>query len=216
MLRMCGAQTVSTGQNTSFNINSLLAAVEGDKNTDNLLGGLIPQSGANFFIQNKQMIASLVDGSLPDIRQITPHAQGLPIPAQGSQNFFIGSGTGGAGLGMMQLGNLNVGELVKIGQQVIGQVSAFTSIGGGAAVAQLSNMQGAPITPGTTVTGNTSGAVFTFSIFFDSRIATKEYSYPSINTISNSLVTDSGEYIVVEDYITFYPSMNLTASVITS
>lgn len=220
MLRMCGASTISSGQNTTFNINNLLAAVEGDKDSHNLLGGLIPQSQSKYFIGNKQAIASLVDGAQPDVMGIVPHVQGLPIPMQGSQNFFIGSGSGGAGIGMMQqlglgnFGGLNIGELVSIGQQIIGQVQAFTQIGGGAAVVQLSNMQGSPISSGTTVTGQTSGRSFTFSFLIDSRVATKQYAYPSIDTVSNALVTDN-QYIVIDEYMTFYPSLNLTASVIT-
>lgn len=222
MLRMCGASTLSSGENTTFNINNLLAAVEGDKDSHNFLGGLLPQSGSNYFIGAKQAIASLVDGAQPDVQGITPHIQGLPIPMQGSQNFFIGSGSGGAGMGMMQqlglgnFGGLNVGELVSVGQQVIGQVQAFTQVGGGAAVAQLSNMQGSPITGGTTVTGQTSGRSFTFSFFVDSRVATKQYAYPSIDTVSNALVLDDGQYIAIDEYSTFYPTLNLTASVITT
>lgn len=222
MLRMCGAITQSTGQNTTFNINNLLAAVQGDTDNHAGLGALIPQSGANFFINNKRAIASIVDGANPDIQGITPHIAGLPIPMQGSPNFFIGQGSGGGGLGMMQqlglgnFGGLNVGELVSVGGQIIGQVSNFTNLGGGAGIAQLSNMQGAPLTPGTTVTGQTSGNSFTFSNFFDTRIQIGANSYPSINTVSNALTTDQDEYIVIEDYVTFYPSLNLTASVITS
>ena len=223
MLRMCGAVTVPTGLNTTFIVNNLLATVEGDKDNHNILGALQSLSGANFLIGPSQLpaIAAIKDMASPDVLGIIQHVTGLPIPMQGSPNFFIGQGTGAAGLGMMQqlgLGNfgaLNIGELVSIGSQVIGQVSNFTSIGGGAAIAQLSNMQGSPISPGTTVTGQTSGYNFTFSNYFDSRVATQEVYYPNINTISNALVTDSGEYIVIEDYITFYPSMNLTASVVT-
>lgn len=223
MLRMCGAVTVPTGLNTNFIINNLLASVEGDKDNHNLLGALQSLSGANFLIGPSQLpaIAAMKDMASPDVLGIIQHVTGLPIPMQGSPNFFIGQGSGAAGLGMMQqlgLGNfgaLNIGELVSIGSQVIGQVSNFTSIGGGAAIAQLSNMQGSPISPGTTVTGQTSGYNFTFSNYFDSRVATQEVYYPNIDTVSNALVTDSGEYIVIEDYITFYPSMNLTASVVT-
>lgn len=223
MLRMCGAVTQSTGQNTNFNVNNLLASVQGDTDSHSGLGALIPQSGANFFINNKRAIASIVDGANPDIQGITPHVSGLPIPMQGSPNFFIGQGSGGGGLGMMQqlgignFGGLNVGELVSAGGQIIGQVSSFTSLGGGAGVAQLSNMQGTPITPGTTVTGQTSGRSFTFSNFFDTRIQTGANSYPSVDTIStNALSLDDGQYIVIEDYYNLYPTLNLTASVITA
>ena len=220
MLRMCGASTIPTGLNTNFNVNNILASVAGDVNNHSGLGALIPQSGANYFINNKQAIAAMVDGSNPDVLGIIQHVTSLPIPAQGSQNFFIGQGSGGMGLGMLQqlglgsFGSLQIGELVSVGGQIIGQVSSFVNIGGGAAVAQLSNMQGSPITPGTTVTGETSGKSFTFFNYFDSRVATGANSYPSISTVTNALTTDD-EYIVIDDYITFYPSLNLTASVIT-
>lgn len=223
MLRMCGAITQSTGQNTTFNVNNILASVEGDIDTHSGLGPLLSQSGANFFINNKRAIASIVDGSGADILGLVSHITNLPIPMQGSPNFFIGQGSAGAGLGMMQqlglgsFGGLSIGELVSVGGQIVGQISNFTSIGGGAAVVQLSNMQGTPITPGTTIVGQTSGYSFTFSNFFDSRISTGSISYPSVDTVSvNALVIDNGEYIVIDDYVSLYPTLNLTASVITA
>lgn len=222
MLRMCGASTISTGQNTTFNINNLLAAVDGDLDNHNNLGALKPQIGSNFFIHGKEAIVALGDGADPDVQGLTPHVANLPIPMQGSPNFFIGQGSGAGGLGMLQqlglgnFGGLNIGELVSVGGQIIGQVSNFTNLGGGAGLAQLSNMQGAPLSPGTTVTGQTSGNSFTFSNFFDTRIQIGANSYPSVNTVSNALITDQDEYIVIEDYVTFYPTLNLTASVITS
>ena len=77
-----------------------------------------------------------------------------------------------------------------------------------------------PISPGTTVTGQTSGYSFTFMNYFDTRVMINlgddaANSYPSIGTVSNTLVQDDGQYIVIQDYIDFYPTMNLTASVIT-
>ena len=84
---------------------------------------------------------------------------------------------------------------------------------------QLGNLQGSPISPGTTVVGQTSGYSFTFSNYFDSRVAIGDTNpantYPGIATVTNALVSDTGDYIVIDDYVTFYPSMNLTASVIT-
>ena len=140
----------------------------------------------------------------------------------GENTVRIGSGNAAAGLGMMQqlgLGNfgaLSIGELVSVAGTVMGTVQNFTQIGGGAAVAQLSNLQGSPISPGTTVTGQTSGRTFTFSNYFDTRVMTGDYAYPAIETVSNALVTDSGEYIVIQDYFDYSPTMNLTASVITT
>ena len=145
----------------------------------------------------------------------------ISIPVQGENTVRIGSGSAAAGLGMMQqlgLGNfasLNIGELVSVAGQVMGMVQNFTQLGGGSAIAQLSNLQGSPIGPGTTITGQTSGNSFTFSNYFDTRVMTGDVSYPDISTVSNALVTDSGEYIVTQDYFDYSPTLQLTASVTT-
>jgi hypothetical protein len=160
----------------------------------------------------------------PDVLGLIPHVQGLPIPISGSQNVMIGQGNAMAAIGMMQrlgLGNfgaLNVGELVSIGQQVMGQVMSFTQIGGGAAVAQIGSIpSGAPaLGPGATVTGQTSGYSFTFANYIDSRVASYEISLPDVSTVSNALVQDDGQYIVIDDYFNLYPTQNLTLSVITT
>ena len=44
---------------------------------------------------------------------------------------------------------------------------------------------------------------------------TGDVSYPDISTVSNALVTDSGEYIVTQDYFDYSPTLQLTASVTT-
>lgn len=226
MLRMCGASTLPLPvpiSNIFVGAMGLNPAPQGGLDSHNMLGPLQALSQSNVFLGPMQLpaIAAIKDIAGPDVMGIVPHISGLPIPMQGENTVRIGSGTASAGLGMMQqlgLGNfasLQIGELVSVAGQVIGQVSNFASIGGGSAIAQLSNLQGNPISPGTTVTGQTSGNTFTFSNYFDSRVAVGANSYPGVETVSNALVTDSGEYIVIEDYVTFYPSMNLTASVIT-
>ena len=111
---------------------------------------------------------------------------------------------------------LNIGELVSIGSQIVGTVSNFTQLGGGAAVAQISGLQGTPLYPGATVTGQTSGYSFTFANYIDSRVAIGDYAYPSIDTVSNVLVQDDGQYIVIDDYFNLYPTQNLTVSVVTT
>ena len=118
-------------------------------------------------------------------------------------------------LGLGSFGPLSIGELVSIGGQVMGMVQNFTQLGGGSAIAQLNNLQGAPISPGSTVVGQTSGYSFTFSNYFDTRVMVGDYSYPAISTVSNALVTDSGEYIVTQDYFDYSPTLQLTASVTT-
>ena len=231
MLRMCGAASLPLPipiDTIFIGAQMLNPTGAGGLSTDNLLGALIAQSGSMVKLGPMQLpaIAAVVDMAAPDIRGLIPHIQGLPIPVQGESTVRIGSGTAGAGIGMMQqlglgsFGSLSIGELVSVAGQVRGLVSNFTGIGGGAAVAQLSNLQGAPMGPGTTVTGQTSGYSFTFMNYFDTRVMINlgddaANSYPGIETVSNALVLDNGEYIVIQDYIDFYPTMNLTASVIT-
>ena len=230
MLRMCGAQTLPLPiplPNIMISPQMLMPALVGGLDSDNLLGALISQAGSNIKMGNMQIppIAALKDMASGDIRGLIPHVTGLPIPMQGALNVFMGQGTAGAGLGFMQqlglgsFGALSIGELVSVAGQVIGMVQNFTAIGGGAAVAQLSNLQGSPITPGTTVTGLTSGYTFTFANYLDSRLfdnveGAASYgpanSYPDIVTVSNGIVVDTdsdydfllgdtGEYFVMED-----------------
>ena len=227
MLRMCGAPTLNLPipiLNILVGQQLLPPMAQGGLDAHNLLGALIAQSGSNVFLGSQLLpaIAAIKDMAAPDIMGLIPHVTGLPIPVQGENTVRIGSGSAAAGLGMMQqlgLGNfgaLSIGELVSVAGTVMGTVQNFTQIGGGAAVAQLSNLQGSPISPGTTVTGQTSGRTFTFSNYFDTRVMTGDYAYPAIETVSNALVTDSGEYIVIQDYFDYSPTMNLTASVITT
>lgn len=228
MLRMCGASSLNLPipiTNIFVGAQSLPPTLQGGVDTDNLLGALQSLSNSGVFMGPMSIpaIAAIKDMASTDVRGLIPHVTGLPIPIQGEGTVRMGTGTASAGLGMMQqlglgsFGSLSIGELVSVGGQVMGQVSNFTQIGGGAAVAQLGNLQGSPIGPGTTVTGQTSGYNFTFANYFDSRVAIGDTanSYSGIETVSNALVSD-GEYIVIQDYFDYYPSMNLTASVITT
>ena len=226
MLRMCGAPSLNLPipiLNILVGQQLLPPMAQGGLDAHNLLGALIAQSGSNVFLgpQLLPAIAAIKDMASPDIMGLIPHVTGLPIPVQGENTVRIGSGSAAAGLGMMQqlgLGNfasLNIGELVSVAGQVMGMVQNFTQLGGGAAIAQLSNLQGSPIGPGTTITGQTSGNSFTFSNYFDTRVMTGDVSYPDISTVSNALVTDSGEYIVTQDYFDYSPTLQLTASVTT-
>lgn len=219
-LRMCGALTQGLGLNTKVMVNGIPAAVAGDVDSHNFLGALMPIN-TKVLIQGVMAVPAISSMAQTDVLGIIPHITGLPIPVTGSQNVMIGQGSMGAGLGMMQMlglgsfGGLQIGELVSIGGQVMGMVQNFTQLGGGAAVAQISNLQGAPLTAGSTVIGQTSGYSFTFSNYFDSRVASGNVAYDAVSTVSNALITDSGDYIVIQDYYDF-PNMNLTASVITT
>ena len=226
MLRMCGAQTLPLPfpiNNIFIGAQMLMPATQGGLDAHNILGALIAQSGSMVNLGPMQLpaIAAIKDMASPDILGLIPHVTGLPIPIQGENSVRIGSGSAAAGLGMMQqlglgsFGALSIGELVSVAGTVMGTVQNFTGIGGGAAVAQLNNLQGTPISPGTTVVGQTSGYSFTFANYFDTRVMTGDYAYPAIETVSDALVQDDGQYIVIQDYIDFYPTLNLTASVIT-
>ena len=226
MLRMCGASTLPLPTpitNIFIGSQMLNPATQGGLDSHNLLGALIAQSGSNVNLGPMQIpaIAAIKDMASPDVMGLIPHVQGLPIPIQGENSVRIGSGNAAAGVGMMQqlglgsFGALSIGELVSVAGTVMGTVQNFTGIGGGAAVAQLNNLQGTPISPGTTVVGQTSGYSFTFANYFDTRVMTGDYAYPAIESVSDALVQDDGQYIVIQDYIDFYPTMNLTASVIT-
>jgi hypothetical protein len=223
---MCGAQTLPLPfpiNNIFIGAQMLMPATQGGLDAHNILGALIAQSGSMVNLGPMQLpaIAAIKDMASPDILGLIPHVTGLPIPIQGENSVRIGSGSAAAGLGMMQqlglgsFGALSIGELVSVAGTVMGTVQNFTGIGGGAAVAQLNNLQGTPISPGTTVVGQTSGYSFTFANYFDTRVMTGDYAYPAIETVSDALVQDDGQYIVIQDYIDFYPTLNLTASVIT-
>lgn len=224
-MRACGAQTTpGLAVPSKVLINGAVPAVEGDKDTHNTLGMLINVLQHNVKIGGISAIPAIVSMAAPDVLGIIPHVQGLPIPISGSQNVMIGQGNAMAAIGMMQqlgLGNfgaLNIGELVGIGQQIMGQVMNFTQLGGGSAIAQINNIpSGAPpLSAGATVTGQTSGYSFTFSNYVDSRVSTYEISLPAVSTVSNALVQDDGQYIVIDDYFNLYPTQNLTLSVITA
>ena len=227
MLRMCGAPSLNLPipiLNILVGQQLLPPMAQGGLDAHNLLGALIAQSGSNVFLGSQLLpaIAAVKDMASPDILGLIPHVTGLPIPIQGENTVRIGSGNAAAGLGMMQqlgLGNfgaLSIGELVSVAGTVMGTVQNFTQLGGGSAIAQLNNLQGTPISPGTTVTGQTSGYSFTFANYFDTRVMTGDYTYPAIESVSNALVTDSGEYIVIQDYFDYSPTMNLTAAVLTT
>jgi len=177
--RLCGAVTSGTGLNTKVMVENQLAAVVGDLDTHNMLGALISLSPGKVLVQGIPMIVSLMDQGSPDVMGITPHVEGLPTPAGGSQKVtaYGGLGTFGGGLGAFQalggglFGIPNVGEIMKIGTQVIGQVSRVANQGSGQGVVVMNNMppsvQGS-ISSGTSITSANTGYNFTFSNYYSS------------------------------------------------
>jgi hypothetical protein len=219
-LRMCGGVTIpGLGVGTNVMINNLIPALEGDRDTHNNLGMLINILQHNVMIGGIPAIPAIISMASPDVLGIIPHVQGFPIPINGSPNVRIGQGSMGAGLGIMQglmgggFGALQVGELVAMGQQIMGTVMSFTQVGGGAAVATIGNLTpGITVSPGQTLVGQTSGYRYTTVVYVDSRTDI----YPSLDSITNAIVSDTGEYIALQTYYDYYPSMNLTASVVTT
>lgn len=163
--RFCGAQTIATGQ-SSFFINGLKAAVEGDLDTHNNLGALVSQSQGTIFVEGKKIITAVTDGAQPDQEGLITHVTNLPTPQQGSTDFFTYGGPGQVGGGLGSIGGLlNVGENALLGGNIIGQVGKMVNQGGGQGLVTLNNLQGMTPTGGSTITGQTSGNTFTFSSF---------------------------------------------------
>lgn len=176
---MCGAVTQGTGLNTKVMVENQLAAVVGDLDTHNMLGALISLSPGKIMVQGIPMIVSLMDQGSPDVVGIIQHVTGLPTPGGGSQKVtaYGGLGTFGGGLGSFQsllggqFGIPNVGEIMQIGTQVIGQVSRVANQGGGQGVVVMNNMSPSiqsSITSGTTITSANTGYNFTFSNYYSS------------------------------------------------
>lgn len=219
-LRLCGAVTQALlGAQTKVLINGQPPALEGDVDSDNMLGALQSILGSNVLIGGIPAIAAIADMAQTDVRGIIPHVTGFPIPITGSPNVMIGQGSLGAGLGMMlgAGGALQIGELVSIGTQIVGQVLRFVNIGGRGAVTTLSNLQGQPISPGQTLTGQTSGNSFTYSFYVDSRVYDPTSNvYPSVDSVSANAVVNAVDYVTVQSYFDYPPpSSNLTASIVT-
>lgn len=228
--RACGAVTVAGGASGSnVFVNGKVPAVVGDRDTHTNLGALINIIPHNVNIGSGLLTAipAFISMASPDQVGIMTHPGGLPIPIQGSPNVFVGSGAASGGIGMMQkllgggFGGLSIGELVSAAGQIVGTVQNFVSLGGGSGLAQLNNLQGPLLTPGTSITGQTSGYAFTYQFVFDSRAGQGANNYGDIATVTNALVTDSGDYIAIQDYFDYVyddntPMMNLTASVITT
>jgi len=200
---------------------------KGDLNTPHLLpGGLFcPTHSAPISIGSVSVFANKFGvGRIGDL--ITA----CTAVAQGSPDVFAGSGAGAGGMGTFSslAGGLNIGEMVTSLGQVAGQVQQFASMGssggggsGGGSGGGLSNgflvltnLQ-VVIGPGSTVTGQTSGHSFTFNSYTYTGTPSSVSDISIANTGTQTIVSDSGEYIVIQDYFD-NPSQNLTLMVITT
>mgnify|MGYP006288221487 FL=1 len=177
--RLCGAVTTGTGLNTNVFVNGMLAAVVGDKDDHNLLGALISMSPGTIRVGASllPLITSLQDQGSPDQIGLITHVTGLPTPAGGSTNTTaygpIGSFGGGLGafqsLGGGLFGIPAVGEIMKIGTQVMGQVSRVANQGGGQGVVVMNNMTSqSGIGSGSVLTSANTGYTFTLSSYYSS------------------------------------------------
>lgn len=170
--RACGATTVSAGLNTNVFVNGILAAVVGDLDSHNMLGALISASPGTVKINGIPMIASLMDNASPDQIGLITHVTGLPTPATGSPNvdLYGALGSFGGGLGSFGLSGLpNVGEMLSFGGNIVGQVYRTADQGSNSGLLVMNNTTSSPQpTTGSTVTGTTTGRVFTFSSYYTS------------------------------------------------
>lgn len=208
MLRYCGAITQVTGQ-SSFFVNGLKAAVEGDRDTHNNGGSLISTSEGSIFIEGKKMIVSMIDRGMPDSIGMIIHPFCPTAPAQGATNFMAYGGKAGGGLGSILSGNLNIGELVSIGSQVIGTVKNFTNNGNGTGNVVLQNLQAAP-QAGQTLVGQESGHSFTLTSFERSNIYDGDDTGPGTHftQVLNDAIVDDYGIIAMPEYFTGLPSQD--------
>jgi hypothetical protein len=203
--RYCAAKTQATAQKTF--INNLPAALEGDQD-DHSQGNLQQQYGkGNFYIENKKAIVGPGDRATPD-GTVFRHPFAPTDPAQGSPNTFAYDGNAGGGLGSMLGGKLNIGELVKIGGQLIGIVKNFTQTGGGQAQVVLQNMTSQTPQAGQTLVGDDTGNSFVLASFERSAAydrANTSYDYDPVMEIA---VTDDRGVVGVDQYFTGKPSQD--------
>ena len=96
--RFCSAITNVTGQSTVF-VNSLLWAVEGDKDNHCNMGSLIAVYGPpSVKIENKYVICAVGDSASPDkFGCIVTHPTGATNPKTGSGDTFVYDGSVGGG-----------------------------------------------------------------------------------------------------------------------
>jgi hypothetical protein len=177
--RLCGAVTVDTGLNTKVTVENLFAAVVGGLDSHTNLGALISLSPQTILVQGIPMIISIMDQGSPDQLGLIQHVTGLPTPAGGSNKVTaygpLGSLGGGLGTFQSLLGGQfaipQIGEIMQIGSQVIGQVTRVANQGGGQGVVAMNNMNPATqgsISSGTTITSANTGHTFTFSNYYSS------------------------------------------------
>lgn len=172
--RIDGGTTVSgPGAGSNVFIEGQLAAVVGDLSSHNMLGAIIGMSPGTILVKGIPLAVSLMDNAAPDAEGINLHPEGLPTPAGGAQRTqaYGGAGTFGGGLGSFGLSGMpDIGNLMQMGGQVIGQVMRTVNTGGGGGMLLMNNMSPNNTNPGVgdTVTSANTGQTFTFSNYYTS------------------------------------------------
>lgn len=204
--RFCGAKTNVTEQSTAY-VNNKLAAVEGDRDDHNNQGNLIQSYGdGSIFIENKKLIVAMGDKAMPDSQGLMQHPIAPTDPKEGSDDTIAYGGKAGGGQGTG--GKLNIGEIVKVGGQVMGMVKNFTSSGGGGGSVVLQNMGNTPPTAGQTLVGDDSGNSFTLSSFEESEDYDTEDTAPDYEASMENVLLDDYGAIAMPEYFTGLPSQD--------
>ena len=154
-------------------INGQPASLMGDLDTHNMLGAIISMSPQTILVNGIPLAIALMDNAAPDVQGIIPHPEGLPTPATGSQNVtaYGGLGTFGGGLGSFGLSGMpDIGNIMQMGSQIMGQVMRTVGTGGQGGMLLMNNMNPVVTPPGSgdTVTSANTGQTFTFSTYYSS------------------------------------------------
>lgn len=205
--RACGAVTVDTGIITKVLVQGQPAAVAGMVDSHSLLGPLVSVasgmgSGMPIMAQGIPLIVAMVDQSGPDQIGLISHVTNFPTPMTGSPKVqaYGGLGIFGGGLGTILSGPLQVGELVSIGGQLIGQIHNFTNVGGNGGLTILKNLDASAQDTGTisgqVLVGQTSGNTFLMGAY----TTTKPDAAPGtvVTDMFGEIVTiDTGETVTL-------------------
>jgi hypothetical protein len=207
-MRYCGALTQVTGQSSVF-ANGKLVAVENDKDSHNDGGGLISATEGSIFIEGKKMIVAMADKASPDSIGMMLHPFSPTDPAKGSNDVFAYGGKAGGGIGNILGGKLKIGELVKVGSQLMGTVKNSTGGSSGSGSVILQNMpSGSTPQAGDTLVGQDSGNSLTLTSFTRSDAYDGEDTAPDYTGIMTYAITDDYGVIALPQYFTGKPSQD--------
>lgn len=212
--RYCSADTIVVGQQT-FQINSLKAAVESDLDDHSMLGALISASPGTYFINNKKAIVAMMDRAAPDAQGGIIHPFSPTDPAQGSPNFFIYDGKAGGGLSQIMSGKLNIGEMLQLDGNIVGQVKNMMGglMGGkGGAGSQgnlvMQNMGGYTPKAGDVLTGTETGGQIQVLNFTRSSAYDRQDTAPDYTPVLEASLADDTNVIAMPEHFTGYSTQD--------